>query len=724
MKRFAALFFFVGVLPLLGQSEPPQAVLQRLLPGLSQQITLSVAPRSDGRDSFRIFGDKGRVKVEGSSASATLFGVNWYLKYVAHLQISPNGSQLAVHGKLPLPTEVIEKETPYPYRYALNQNNDGYTTPYWTWPRWQHEIDVLAVSGINAMLVERGTDMVLYQTFRDFGYSDEEIRHWITQPAHQNWQLMGNMCCFNEPISSALLEKRTQSAKQIIARLRELGITPVLPGYYGMVPADFAKKHPGAHVVPQGDWNGFTRPAWLDPRDPLFAKVAASFYRHQRELFGDSKIYDMEIFQEGGSSGDVPVKDAARQIHLALEAAHPNAMWMLLAWQANPPPQLLEGVDRKHLLIIDIEQARIPRESREKDFQDAPFLFGGLWEFGGRTTMGANLYDYAVRLPKMGKSAGNLAGTAVFPEGIDNNPMAFDLFTEMAWMSEPVDLASWTAGYVARRYGADDPHAQRAWQILLSTAYAGRADGVLNHGERDAAQESLFNAQPSLDAVRASTWSPDLIRYTPADFEKALAELLRVSPALRKEETYQYDLVDVARQVLANRSRSLLPEIKTAYDSKDEASFGRLTRSWLHLMQLQNDLLATNSFFMVGPWLQYVAAWPSTAEERSRLDYDARSILTTWGDRNASEAGLHDYGNKDWAGLTADYYEQRWRLYFTSLDHALKTNSQPQTIDWFAVGETWNRGREQYPLIPQGDSYAVASQIAKELQLPSEHVSP
>jgi alpha-N-acetylglucosaminidase len=692
-------------------TRPEQAVIARLLPHHVQQFELGTLP-ANGHERFHIDRHHDRIRVAGNTPSALLFGVNWYLKYVAHVQISPNGDRIG-DAPFPLPTTVIERETPYPYRYALNENVDGYTAPYWEWPRWQREIDVLALSGINAVLIERGTDSVLYQTFRDAGYSDQDIRNWITQPAHQNWQLMGNMCCFNGPISTALLHKRAASAQQIIARLRELGITPVLPGFYGIVPADFQRKFPKAHVIPQGEWAGFTRPGWLDPRDPMFAKLAASFYRHQRELFGDSSIYDMEVFQEGGDAGDVPVPEAARDVQNALLTAHPGARWMMLAWQGNPRQDLLAGVNRKNLLIIDIDHDRVPRDNRQKDFQGAPFLFGGLWEFGGRTTLGANTRNITERLQRLGRSNDNMMGTAVFTEGMDTNPFAFDLFTEMAWRKEPVDLAAWTADYVQRRYGAADPHALAAWNVLLHTAYDIRIDQVVFNSERDAAQESLFNAQPSLTANRASNWSPEALRYDAHTFAQALPEMLQVAPALRSSDTYQYDLVDIARQTLANESRVLLPQIKAAYDAKERTRFETLTQRWLKLMDLQDQLLNTNRFFLVGHWLAQIQPWASSAQERARLDYDMRSLLTTWGDRNASEgASLHDYGNKDWAGLTRDYYRLRWKTYFQSLDEALRTHAQPKPIDWFALGEAWNRNTQTYSDRPVGDAYSIAKQVA------------
>ena len=698
-------------------TRPEQAVIARLLPHQAPQFELGTLAAQSGHERFRISHANDHIKVEGSTPSALLFGVNWYLKYIARVQISPNGDRVG-SSPFPLPVDTIEKETPYAYRYALNQNVDGYTAPYWDWPRWQREIDVLALSGINAMIVERGMDTVLYQTFRDVGYSDDEIRRWITQPAHQNWQLMGNLCCFNGPISTALMQQRAASARKIIARLRELGMTPVLPGFYGIVPADFAQKFPHAHVIPQGEWAGFTRPGWLDPRDPMFGKLAASFYKHQRELFGDSSIYDMEVFQEGGDSGDVPVPEAARDVQNALLGAHPAARWMMLAWQGNPRQDLLAGVDRQHVLIIDIDHDRVPHDDRQKDFQGAPFLFGGIWEFGGRTTLGANTSNITERLQRLGRTNSNMVGTAVFTEGMDTNPFAFDLFTEMAWHNEPIDTAAWTADYVQRRYGAADPHALAAWKVLLNTAYNIRIDDVVFHSERDAAQESLFDAQPSLTVNRASNWSPEAMRYSAEAFKQALPEMLQVTAALRNSETYQYDLVDIARQTLANESRALLPQIKAAYDGKDRLQFEALTRRWLQLMDLQDQLLSTSRFFLVGTWLAQTDAWASTAEERARLDYDARSILTTWGDRKASEgADLHDYGNKDWAGLTQDYYRLRWETYFHSLDQALRTGVPAKPIDWFAMGDAWNHGTQHYSDRTDGDAYTIAVLIADTLRL-------
>jgi alpha-N-acetylglucosaminidase len=704
-----------------GSAAAARQVLDREIPHLAAQIHLSLAPGdyAGKPDGFRIHGTIDNIHVQAATVPTLLYGVNWYLKYVAHLNVSTDGSQLGAPGlRLPAVTEPITKPALYPFRYALNENTDGYTTPYWNFNRWQHEIDILALSGMNAILIQRGNDLAVYQSFRDLGYSDAAIRNWITYPAHQNWQWMGNMCCFIEPISLELMQKRAASARRIIDELRALGITPVLPGFWGVVPADFATHVAGAHVIVQKDhWNGFTRPGWLDPRDPAFARLAASFYRHQQQLFGATTIYDMETFQEGGDAGNVPVGTGARAIQQALNAAHPNALWFMMAWQDNPRKELIDAVDRDHILVADIEQGRVPRETRETDFKGARWLFGGLWEFGGRTTMGAPLYDYAQRMPRAAAQPNShLSGLALFTEGLDTNPIAFDLYTEMAWHSDPVDLQQWTADYTLRRYGQPDDHAAKAWQLTLQSAYGYRADGVKTHGERDAAQDSVFNAQPSLTATRTGHWAPDVLRYDPATLQHALTELLQVAPNLRNTASYHYDLTNLTRQILTNEARVLLPQIRSAYEHKDRAVLHELTATWMHDMQMENTLLATSDQFLLGKWLSFVPEWSSTAADSKLLNYDARSILTTWGDRVAS-LDLHEYGNRDWAGLVSDYYAPRWKLYFDSLDAALANNTEPKPIDWYAFGDAWNRSTKHFSAQPTGDTYAASIAIARSLGL-------
>jgi alpha-N-acetylglucosaminidase len=165
----------------------------------------------------------------------------------------------------------------------------------------------------------------------------------------------------------------------------------------------------------------------------------------------------------------------------------------------------------------------------------------------------------------------------------------------------------------------------------------------------------------------------------------------------------------------------MLPLIRQAYESKDKVTFDRLTKEWLRDMRLQNDLLQTNPFFLLGRWLSFVPPWASSPAELDRLNYDARSILTTWGDREASEFGLHEYGNRDWAGLTSDYYLPRWQMYFDSLSTSLVTGNAPRSIDWYTFGDRWNHSQKVYDTNPTGDSYKAALVIARTLNLLPDH---
>jgi alpha-N-acetylglucosaminidase len=206
------------------------------------------------------------------------------------------------------------------------------------------------------------------------------------------------------------------------------------------------------------------------------------------------------------------------------------------------------------------------------------------------------------------------------------------------------------------------------------------------------------------------------MRYDPEALKPALTELLQVAPSLRTCASYRYDLTDVTRQVLANESRRLLPLIRSAYESKDREAFKKLTDRWMNGMTSEDRLLSTNEYFLLGRWLGYVPAWSGSPADLAQIEYDAHSILTTWGDRRASNE-LHEYANRDWAGLVSDYYAPRWRLYFDSLEQALVAGAQPKPIDWFEFGDAWNRSTKRYSTQTAGDTYKVSQSIAESMNL-------
>ncbi|MFE6712620.1 alpha-N-acetylglucosaminidase [Streptomyces sp. NPDC057695] len=691
---------------------PARAALERLLPSRAAQFTLVPVEESSSGDSFTVSGRAGAIVVRGTSPATLLTGVGRYLEEVAGVDLGWPGSSVGrLPATLPAVTGTLTRSASVPHRYALNDTDEGYSGAYRDFASYQHDIDLMALHGINEVFVPTGGEYPYYRALQEFGYSAAELRDWIPGPAHQGWWLLQNLSGFAGPVSEQLVEARAALGARIAHHLRSLGMTPVLPGFFGTVPTDFAGRNQAAVTVPQGRWVGFERPAWLDPTGPVFDRLAATYYRVQQARFGPSDMVKMDLLHEGGTAGGVDVAAAAGAVQRALETARPGATWVMLGWQDNPAPALLSGVDRSRVLIVDGLSDRYDGLDREARWGGTPYAFGTIPNFGGHTSIGANTGAWLDRFHTwLGKEDSALRGIAYLPEGTGGNPAAFDLFTALAWQPGPIDQEDWFAGYAARRYGGADPHAAAAWEELRRGPYD------MPTGTWSEPQDSLFAARPSLTASTAAKWSPKAMRYDAATVERALGELLRVAAPLRTTDAYRFDVVDVARQALTNRARVLLPRIRTAYETKDLDGFRTLVREWQGHHELLGRLVGSDRRFLVGPWLADARSWGADPAERDRLEYDARSILTTWGDRGPSETGgLRDYANREWAGLVQDVHAPRWAAYFASLDRALVTGTAPAAIDWFARDDAWAHGRQNYPTQPAGDPVALAGEVRTAL---------
>ncbi|TDF47631.1 alpha-N-acetylglucosaminidase [Streptomyces sp. WAC05374] len=679
---------------------PARAALRRLLPGHADQFALHHLP--DGPERFRVTGSAGRVQVAATGPATALTGVHWYLKYVCGAHISWSGSQLRLPARLPAPRAPLAREATVPHRFAFNDTHDGYTAPYADWARWERLIDVLALHGCNEVLVTVGQEAVYHRLLQDFGYSDAEARAWLPAPSHQPWWLLQNMSAYGGPLDPALIARRAGLARRIADRLRELGMHPVLPGYFGTVPDGFAARNPGARTIPQGVWAGLRRPDWLDPRTDAFARAAASFYRHQGALFGDVRHFKMDLLHEGGSAGDVPVPEAARAVQAALRTARPGATWVVLGWQGNPRRDLLDALDRTGLLVVDGLSDLETVTDRERDWGGAPYAFGTIPNFGGRTTIGAKTHLWTERFPAWRDKPGSaLAGTAYMPEAAERDPAALELFSELAWRREPVDRVRWFERYADLRYGGRDARAREAFAVLRDTAYRITSRDGRPH-------DSVFAARPSLDANSGAHYATHTPAFDSAAFDRAFAALLGVREPLRRSDAYRHDLTDLGRQVLANRSWQLIGQLKAAFTAKDLDTFRALSRLWLRLMRLSDDMTGSHHAFLLGPWL--------ADARREGLERTARVLVTTWADRPTADAGrLANYANRDWSGLIADFHLPHWQAYLDELEDALARDRAPKAFDWYAIEEPWTYGTKPYPLRPLHDPYRTARRVHETL---------
>ena len=249
-----------------------------------------------------------------------------------------------------------------------------------------------------------------------------------------------------------------------------------------------------------------------------------------------------------------------------------------------------------------------------------------------------------------------------------------------------------SAGLCAR-YGRSSEDARRAWQILLGTVY----DSA--HYTR-----SIIDQVPHLRAAPKPPYDNDKLT-------QAWGALLAAANELGEADTFRFDLVNVARQVLSNDAAVLHSAIVQAWQAKNASGLLQASEQFLQLIRDLDKLLATRAEFLLGRWLEDAKRWGTTEAERARLEWNARRVLTMWG----AGSSLDDYARKEWAGMLTGYYLGRWEQFLRELNLSLVGNKpfdekefQSKLRPWMA---DWSDRREAYPTQPQGDSLQVAKTL-------------
>jgi alpha-N-acetylglucosaminidase len=427
----------------------------------------------------------------------------------------------------------------------------------------------------------------------------------------------------------------------------------------------------------------------------------------------------MDPFHEGGSVAGVDLDAAGKAIMQAMKKNNPKAVWVAQAWQANPRSQMIENLKAGDMIVLDLFSESRPQwgdpEStwhRKDGFGQHDWIYCMLLNYGGNVGLHgkmAHVIDeyYKAKESSFGKT---LRGVGMTMEGSENNPVMFELLTELPWCPVHFDKNEWLKNYTVARYGKANPTVQEAWILLSNSIYNCPPENT-----QQGTHESIFCARPSDHPYLVSSWSEMSDYYNPDDVIRAAAMMVSVADQFTGNNNFEYDLVDIVRQAIAEKGRLVEKVVEASFASGDKQLYNTAANRFLQLLLLQDELLGTRPEFKVGNWIARARSLGNTPEEKDQYEWNARVQITTWGNRNAADkGGLRDYAHKEWNGILKDFYYMRWKTWF-DYQNELLDGKKPTAIDFYALEEPWTKLTDSYSSEPEGDCISTVKRIFKEV---------
>ena len=670
------------------------------------EIVIDASLAQDGKDVFIITSQNGKPCIKGNTQLSVATGINWYLNHYAHINLAWNNLTTDFSTvELPVPSSEEVHVCNTTYRYNFNTCTFSYSMAFWTWERWQQEIDWMALHGINAPLNLVGLDVVTRKFLRELGVSENDINAYIAGPGFIAWFAMNNLEGWGGTINAKDVimngnpdwwyARQEQLCRNMLQRMRELGMQPVIPGFSGQVPNCIVKYSidgfRSSDVVNNGTWaGGYTRPDILKPNTESYRTFANVYYKHLHDVMGVSELYSIDPFHEGSLPGGVTNETCYPNIMVELDnyfngvsqedKAKNNVdelpKWIIQYWQGVPQSGAFSAMSKygNRFIGLDLFADNIYADNaakwRTNYYNGRPYVYCMLHNFGGRSGLHGRLETTMNGYFEALAKGNNMQGVGATPEGIETNPILYDMLFELPWMDakDRPAVDEWMADYAHARYGINNATALAALQNLKKSVWNCRVN-------QQGTSEAVILARPNWTVKSVSSWSTSAIYWDTQDVRLAADQLCSIEELVTTADgktNYDYDFIDVVRQAMVDYAAELLPLINSARNSGDTAEYERLYKLYLQLMLDLDEMLSYDENFKLERWTSLARNIAdevdgTTENDRNWLEWNARTQITVWSKGNTD---LHDYSNRCWAGLIKDFHYKRWKQFFENNGNA------------------------------------------------------
>ena len=712
MMLFATLFLALGTVWAQAPVATPEAAITGLLNRIGGngaaekfEIVIDADLAENGKDVFVITSQNGKPCIKGNTQLSVATGINWYLNHYAHINLTWNNLTTDLSQvTLPIPDGEEKHVSNATYRYDFNTCTFSYSMAFWTWERWQQEIDWMALHGINAPLNLVGLDVVTRKFLRELGVSENDINAYIAGPGFIAWFAMNNLEGWGGTINATDVTmngnpdwwytRQEQLCRDMLQRMRELGMQPVIPGFSGQVPNCIVNYSingfSSGDVVNNGTWaGGYTRPDILKPNTTSYQTFATVYYKHLHEVMGVSELYSIDPFHEGSLPGGVTNETCYPNIMVELDKhfgkveqsvkdsykVTKSPSWIIQYWQGVPQSGAFTAMKNagytNRFIGLDLFADNIYADNaakwRTNYYDTCPYIYCMLHNFGGRSGLHGRLETTMDGYFQALAKGNNCQGIGATPEGTETNPVLYDMLFELPWMdvNNRPTADEWLEDYAYSRYGVQNEKALEALKNLKKSVW----DCKVN---QQGTSEAVILARPNWTVNNVSSWSTAAIYWDTQDVLLAADQLYSIKDVVTANggedgiANYNYDFIDVVRQAMVDYAAELLPLINAARG--DDAEYTRLYQLYLQLMLDLDEMLSYDENFKLERWTSLARniadeVAGTTENDRNWLEWNARTQVTVWSKGNTD---LHDYSNRCWAGLIKDFHYKRWEKFFTT----------------------------------------------------------
>lgn len=638
-----------------------QGFLERNLPSFKDSFEITIEKQE--KEIYEIIARNGKIHIKASTPVAACNGIYDYLKKHCNLQLSWCGNREIKIKELKMFEGVMTKEILQKYRVYMNYCTLDYTMCWWDFKRWEKEIDFMAMNGINMPLAVVGSEAVWYETLLEMNFSVEEALNSVSGPAFWAWQLMTNIEGYMPPTEEKYIYERLDLGKKILDRYLEYGMQPIQQGFSGHVPALLKDKYPDANILMQKGWCDYPKTAQLDPLDPLFQTFGTAYLNKLTKLMGNYHFIACDPFHEGTPPKKQKryLRQVGKAINRLYESFDKDSVWVMQAWTMRK--HIVKAVPKDRLLVLDLNSEKTLKNRRMWGY---PVVAGMLHNFGGKNAMQGKLrYHCTNRFLEFRRKKVNVVGSGMFMEGIEQNPVIYDLQFELLTSGEILDWSNWLDNYITRRYGKYHPTLHKVWELLVETCYR-------NDGYNENEVGSALASRPQLMPIMTGPCCFAKLHYDTEPFEKATRLMLSLAHEYKDNDGYQYDLCDMVRQSLSNRFYTNQKQFAREYKNKNLPLLKEIARKQLEIIKDADKITSHRSELCLSRWICDSHNLASDEKEKEYFNLNARALVTLWGDINGNCAYLYDYSWREWSGLMGDYYYTRWEKFYSEVIEALE----------------------------------------------------